>query len=608
MHIITTFPKTLIFNILALFIFSNNVFSQNNISSDYFKQPQKMVVYADSCAKFWSRVQDKTYGGFYVEVGRQGNVTNSNKKSLVSQSRDAYGFSRAFMLTGKEEYLTMASSAIDFMRNHLYDKQYGGWFARTDRVGNNPYTGNKSAFDQHYALLGLMANYEATGDTAVLGLFKKGYEFDEKYLWDNNSLYFGYYNAINRDGSNANGKSFNATVDAITTHLINMYLLTNEEKYATRLTQMAENMLQYLEGNMATQVIGFPEEFTSTWAIKTNEKRTIMGHILKTGWCLARIYKIDPQPKYLEAAKRLVDHVLAKGYDHVNGGPYKDYDRTTGVMMMYGASTKAKAWWQMEQAITSGLLLFEITSDGKYLKMADESLDFFMKYFVDPIYNEVYADRSETGGRVFTSGGNYWDENKGSEFKAAYHSIETAYYAFMYGKLVVNNEPFTLYYKYAPLDSNRVFRMNPLEVSLDKFKLSEVKLNGQPYTNFDADTRLLTLPAQTGGTFAVTYSSTKNYITSTTKAMNTPLGLEFDLYPNPAKESAQLDIYLPKTSSVSIEMYNVNGKLCKQANYINLAAGKQILNWDLSNSTDGIYWIKIQSNNELITRKLMVSN
>ena len=600
------FRKSGIFSFLLVITGFQISIAQNTATSEYFKNPQLMVDYADNCAKFWTKVHDDVNGGFFVEIGRQGNVLDYNKKSIVSESRDAYGFSRAYMMTGKTEYLTMAASAISFMRDHLYDKQYGGWFTRTDRVGNNPYTGTKNAFDHHYALLGLMANYEATGDTAVLHLLQKGYEFDEAHFWDNDAAHYGYFNLVNRDGSNGSGKSFNATVDAVTTHLYNMYLLTGEVKYANRLTQMAQNMLNYLEGNMATQVIGFPEDFNTAWAINQNEKRTIMGHVLKTGWCLARIYKIDPKKEYLEAAIRLVNSVLDKGYDHVNGGPYKDYDRTTGGMMMYGAYDKAKAWWQMEQAITSGLLLYEITSEGKYLKMADESLDFFMHYFVDSQFGEVYADRSETGGRVNYSGG-YWDENKGSEGKAAYHSIETAYYTYMYGNLIVNNKPFTLNYNYQPMDSVRVFRMTPVAADFDKFKISSVTLNGVGYTNFNADTRMLTLPAKVGGQFVVTYSSTKTYkeiipldSTDTTKP-------RIDIFPNPVVDLAKMSIYMPEAGAATIRIYDLNGRMKEQISNRMLVKGKQAMNWDFTHFNQGMYLVQFITNARTITTKVIVS-
>jgi hypothetical protein len=436
-------------------------------------------------------------------------------------------------------------------------------------------------------------------------LLEKGYAFNEAHFWDNREDYLGYFNTTTRNGSYGSGKSFNATVDAITTHLYNLYLLTGDEKYALRLTQLAQNMLDYLAGNMATQKIGFPEEFDTSWGIYKNETRTIMGHVLKTGWCLARIYKLDPRPEYLQAAEQLVNEVLDKGYDHVNGGPYKDYDRLTGEMMMYGAYDKAKAWWQMEQAITSGLLLFEITQEQKYLTMADESLDFFMRYFVDAEYGEVYADRSETGGRVNYSGG-YWDENKGTEGKAAYHSIETAYYAYMYGSILVNNQAFSLNYNYSPLDSARVFKMNPLALDFDHFIISSVTLNGAAYTNFEPNTRLLNLPANTGGHFVVTYESTKSYVADVPKLSTAATQAALSIFPNPTNGLSQIQFYLPQSGSIQLRIYDLNGKL-KELKELGLKnAGTQHLEWNFATYKQGIYLMQLITNNEVMNAKISV--
>lgn len=100
--------------------------------------------------------------------------------------------------------------------------------------------------------------------------------------------------------------------------------------------------------------------------------------------------------------------------------------------------------------------------------MADESLKFFMEYFVDPVYGEVYADRSREGGRVSYSGG-FWDENKGSMGKAAYHSIETAYYSYLYAKLVLQRDTARLYYHFKPVNFERQIRMNPVQSILKNF-------------------------------------------------------------------------------------------------------------------------------------------
>jgi mannose/cellobiose epimerase-like protein (N-acyl-D-glucosamine 2-epimerase family) len=82
-------------------------------------------------------------------------VLNLNNKAMLSQTRNAYGYVRAYMLTGNDLYLQMAREGLNFLYNHAWDPNYGGWYNRMDRQGNpGGATNNKSAFDQHYALLG----------------------------------------------------------------------------------------------------------------------------------------------------------------------------------------------------------------------------------------------------------------------------------------------------------------------------------------------------------------------------------------------------------------------------------------------------------------------
>jgi mannose/cellobiose epimerase-like protein (N-acyl-D-glucosamine 2-epimerase family) len=495
------------------------------------------------------------------------------------------------MLTGNEAYLDMARSALDFMYNYQWDSQYGGWYARCNSDGSNPELGNKTAFNQHYALLGITAFYEATGSLNDFEMLDSGYQFVDDYLWDNSTDYYGYYDEVSRTGSNPTGKSFNATVDAITTHLYNLYLITKDQKYYDRLMEVKNNIIDYLVASMDDQVIGFAEDYNTDWTINSGDRRTIMGHVLKTAWCLGRIYRINPEQKVKDAATKLVQNVLENGYDHKYGGPYKDYDRLTGEMYMYGAEDTAKAWWQMEQAITAGLMMYELTWQTQYKKMADESLDFFMNYFVDQTYGEVYADRSRTGGRVYYSGG-YWDENKGSEWKAAYHSIETGYYSYIYGKLLIKREPVILYYRYNAHPEERIVNMNPVAVDFDKLKIESVTFNGDNYSSFDSTARTLTVLANDEGLYAVTYKMTDLPATSI-EVIPEPISFNLNNYPNPFNTTTTIRFELARSSNVKLFVYNSSGQIIEQILDEEMIKGKHEITWNASDYQSGIYFYKI---------------
>jgi len=554
--------------------------------------------YVDSCAKFWIKAYEPTYGGFYVNINQVGNLSGASVKNTLNQSRDAYGFVRAFQLTGDTTYLRYARHALNFMYKYGWDKTYGGWNNDIDGVGiaTKP-TSNKTAYHQDYAMLGIVAAYEAMRDTSDFNWLMKSYGYNEQHLWDSSAAYFGYYDSVKYDGTSSSGKSFNATVDAVTTHMLHLYLMTGEQKYKTRLLQLADNMITHLAASAPLQQIGFAEKYTTTWQIKSSnsndEKRTIMGHVLKTGWCLARIYELEKDTAFLSTAEQLVQIVLDKGYDHQNGGPYKDYDRTTGQMMMYGIKDTAKAWWQMEQAITSGFMLYHLTGKEKYLKMADETLDFFMKYFVDHVYGDVFADANKYGGRI--SG---WGTTKGSEGKAAYHSIETGYYSYLYGKLLVKREPAMLYYRFTAENRDRTFAMRPIGVANGFLTISGIKKDGSTYSNFSPDQLTITLPANTGGVFAVTYQpQIVNKIASSTNNLPNDFVL-MQNYPNPFNPSTTIMYGIPQASHVTVKVYSILGQeVATLVNDVQTASYHRVV-WNGTNDngmhvSSGVYFFRL---------------
>ena len=213
--------------ILFFILLFSSLNAQYTIQSPYLINPAKSIGYVDSCANFWLQTWDHSTGGFYTNINKFGNliVGIPANKNMLTQTRNAYGLTRAFMLTGDTTYLNYAGNALDFMYQSAWDQTYGGWYQDIDVNGNPIYPLNdKSTFHQLYALLGISAFYEATDDSLAYDWFLTGYNYNENTLWDNRSGYEGYYDATDYDGSNQRNKSFNATVDAITTYMLYTYI------------------------------------------------------------------------------------------------------------------------------------------------------------------------------------------------------------------------------------------------------------------------------------------------------------------------------------------------------------------------------------------------
>ncbi len=78
----------------------------------------------------------------------------------------------------------------------------------------------------------------------------------------------------------------------------------------------------------------------------------------------------------------------------------------------------------------------------------------------------------------------------------------------------------------------------------------------------------------------------------------------FQLAPNPASDNVTLEISVPNHRSVMISLHNLTGQTVYNE-AINLQKGVQVHNIDLSNLTNGIYVVTLQSDHTVITRKLI---
>ncbi len=594
--------KSILYFIIFASIFCYSIsFAQYQPTSPYLQDPEKTIGYVDSCAQFWLQTWDDQLGGFFTNIDKDGSIIFSwgTNKNMLTQARNVYGLTRAYMLTGDTTYLGFAKRAINWLYNHAWDYNYGGWYQDLD-INGNPISPNneKTAFYQHYALLGIAAYYEATKDTIAWNWLMSGYQHLENYFWDNRTSYKGYFDKTDYNTQNPRNKSFNATVDAITTHLLYLYLMTEDNSYKERLQEIAEEIKDHLVASMPQQAIGFVEYYDSDWNWDNSVTMTIMGHVLKTGWCLARINQLFPDTSYMNAAQYLINDVWQNGYDHEFGGPYKDFNRVTGEMLLWGLLDSAKAWWQMEQAIVAGLEMYYQTDESWYLQMADETINFFMTYFVDHINGEIYENRKRRGGIA-------WNEAKGNSGKAGYHSIETGYYTYLYGNLFYWRHPIVLHYNIEPQQTEREILLTPLAIKDSNLVISNVLLDGQAYTNYDATNRILNLPTGIGGHFEITYSPIN--VNPVSETIFTADNFElYQNYPNPFNPSTKIKYSVSKPANVTITIFGALGNEIKTLVNENKSTGIYEVEFNAGNLPSGVYFYQLKAGDFIQTKKMLL--
>ncbi len=586
--------------LFILFSISSYNNAQYVVKSTHILNPDLNIEYVRNNAEFWIKyAYEPTYGGFYSQVNRDGSLRSTTKKSFMAQTRHGYGFTRAFMLTGDEKYLTFAKSALDFMTTYGWDKTNEGWYylgLKNGALDNNApswnYNSNKWSFQQHYALLGIIANYEATQDAGMKAWMEKGLNSVNTHMWDARVGYEGYYEDASADWSTKSAKGFTPTVDAVTTHAELAYLVTQKPELKTRLLELGDIMVKRFVASMDDSRVKvlYPESYDSNWnwgptTPKDNSMGSV-GHFIKTAWCLGRAYLCDTTKKELKnAAIKILDEswTYKNGavtvWDHTNGGPFTNIDVFTG---NWKGNANKKEYWMMEQGFTAPMLNYYITKNPIYLQMADESLNYFMNNFVDKVYGEIYS--------VLNADGTIAGTTKGDDYKASYHSNELGYYAYLYSNLYYLHKPASLYYKFAPTAAAQSIQLTPIPFENGVLRIKSVTLDGADFKNFNAQNRTLEIAANQGGKFKVTFESIPTSPTAVALVNN----VSIKMYPNPT------------TNLITIEGMEDINSLCVSDLTGKILIHQQIgeqnsINVDLQNLKSGVYLVMLQNKNGVKT-------
>jgi hypothetical protein len=77
-------------------------------------------------------------------------------------------------------------------------------------------------------------------------------------------------------------------------------------------------------------------------------------------------------------------------------------------------------------------------------------------------------------------------------------------------------------------------------------------------------------------------------------------------YPNPFNPSTEISFDLPKASQVEVTIFNVLGQQVESLVNDQLDAGSHIVTWDASQYSSGVYFYRIQTDENVDTKKMML--
>jgi len=131
------------------------------------------------------------------------------------------------------------------------------------------------------------------------------------------------------------------------------------------------------------------------------------------------------------------------------------------------------------------------------------------------------------------------------------------------------------------------------------------------YNTVDNQTTLMVVLPEEGKLFSSTGEYTIDEVIAANASgyIETSMPVSFNLsdaYPNPFNPSTSLDIELSYESNVSVMAYNVMGQMVSVLHDGNMAAGMHSITWDASNLASGMYIIKAEVADEVLSQKVML--
>lgn len=433
---------------------------------------------------FWqSHVRDTANGAFYMCLSREGNPLPPLDKQPAMISRQVYGFTAAYLLSGNEKYLETANEGVDYLLKYAWDNQYGGWYDFLDQSGR-PLVTTKSVPGQLYTNVGLALYYFVTKDENVLKHIRESVRIQKTYAFD--KVNGGYFQTLARDLSvSDSSKSKHSHFGYTSSLLINLAMITRDKEILDFAEELEKISLEKMVDTINGWFFGYPVPYDAKWhlnqAVMNNKEVVSAGAQLTATLSLLRLFEMTGNDIYKTKGIDLGNQLLHSAWDSTRGGWFDVIERVPPYEVQ---DTSSISWWIQSYGLFLQLHLYNLTGERHYLASYQKMAAFWDNYFVDKEFKGVYQNVSPSGIPVINTKAAYW--------KASYHEMENALLNYLYLNLYVNNKTATLFFH---IKNSMVKTKHFASIIEDpSVKIITVKINRNPWKSFNAYERSVDLP------------------------------------------------------------------------------------------------------------------
>lgn len=388
--------------------------------------------------KWYPQSVDKQYGGFLSTFTFDFKLTGEQDKMIVTQARHTWSNSRAAEVYPEVPfYKTGAKNGFNFLKNVMWDKDYGGFYTLVTRKGTIKPGGTspKDAYGNAFAIYAMAAYYRSSGDTIALSFAKKAFMWLENNSHD--SLNKGYYQHLSKEGKPLQrDKSTPSTSDLgykdqnSSIHLLEafteLYSVWPDNLLRVRLQEMLFLIRDKMTNPKGYLVLFFKpdwtpisfKDFSEAVILKhRNLDHVSFGHDVETAYLMleaSHLLGIKNDTATMRMAKTMIDHALKNGWDNAVGGFYdegyyfKDNPQITIIK-------DSKNWWAQAEGLNTLLLMADHFpgDEHQYFKKFQTQWSYVQKYLIDHEHGDWYqggldkepAQKSGLKGQIWK--GNY---------------------------------------------------------------------------------------------------------------------------------------------------------------------------------------------------------
>lgn len=421
--------------LVLIVFFSSGICAQQKDGRDSILAQMKIAAKELLIDKSYPNNIDTAYGGYLSAFTYDFKPSGDQDKMIVTQARHIWSTSKAAEFYHDTSYIAMARHGFHFLRDKMWDKEYGGFYNLVTRQGE-PKSTMKEAYGNAFAIYGLSAYFAASGDTGALSLAKKGFMWLEEHSHD--PKFKGYFQHLERNGtpvvrpaetpgtSDLGYKDQNSSIHLLES-FTELYSVWKDPLVKERLSEMLLLIRDTMMGNKGYLTLFFYPD----WKPVSNREETkeiilerrgvdhvSFGHDVETAFLMMEASEalgIEHDKKTWAIGKNAVDHSLRTGWDSKMGGFYDEgyYFKNSPNKMTIIRNTKN--WWAQSEGLNTLLIFSDLYPNDKmkYWDKFSKLWNYCNTYLIDHQYGDWYeygldnSPKSRTGMKAHIWKGTY---------------------------------------------------------------------------------------------------------------------------------------------------------------------------------------------------------